>query len=185
MTGIGKKATQMRGKILESRDTALRTIQSKVTDVQRTFEQQMEKINLWKSQQLSDIGKEFQSRLDEINSLKIGAGKEKSASLSNLAIQVFNNTQQRLTNLDQAMTNYNLEMTAWREKRQGELQDYIAKLQAYAKYNPQTYGYNVPGLGGETTKSKFVPSTWYPTQTAPAGAGTEEEKMWESPGYTA
>jgi len=185
MAGIGKKATQMRGQILEARDTALRTIQTKVTDVQRTFEQQTEKINLWKAQQLNDIGREFQSRLDEINAQKAGASQEKAANLSALAMQVFTNAQQRLMALDQAVTNYNLGMMAWREQRQGELQDYIAKLQAYATYSPQSYGYTVPGLGGATTKSNVVPSTWYPTQTTPAPAGTEEEKMWEIPGYTA
>jgi len=43
----------------------------------------------------------------------------------------------------------------------------------------------VPGLGGATTTSNAVPSTWYPTaKTTPAGAGTEEEKLWESLGYT-
>jgi hypothetical protein len=173
-TGIGKEATEARGGVLETRDEALRQIQSKATDVEKTFGQQLEKIDLWKSNQLMDITREFEARRDEIEGQKVGASQEKAQNLANLEMKIFTDAQQRLANLDQAVNQYKLNMQTWREQREGELQDYIAKLQATAKYTPSQYSYNLPDISGQQ-KTTTPPITYTGKQ-----AGASEEDIWKN-----
>ena len=173
-TGIGKEATKARGGVLETRNEALRQIQSKVTDVEKAFGQQLEKIDLWKSNQLMDITREFETRRDEIEGQKVGASQEKAQNLANLEMQIFTNAQQRLANLDQSVNQYKLNMQTWREQREGELQDYISKLQATAKYTPSQYSYNLPDISGQQ-KTITPPITYMGKQ-----AGVEEEDIWKN-----
>ena len=140
-TGIGKAVTKERGKVLGTRDQALRVLDQKVTDVGSIFNEAMRGIETWKSNQLLNVGQEFRSREDALRGLMGEAAQQEAQQWANYAMQ-------QLANFDQMVNQYKMNVETWKAQREGELQDYIAKLQAYAQYTPAQYSYVAPGLTG-------------------------------------
>lgn len=171
--GIGKMATQQRGKVLQARDTALRNIQSKLTDVDRTFNQQIDKIALWKSNKMTDIYNKFVEIQQDIENRKATASSEMAANLANLSMQIFTQAQQAMYNLDAMVNQYKLNMETWREQRAGELEDYITKLQATAKYTPAGYSYMMQDLTGGQQQQTVPPGT-----LSQSKIGVSEDELW-------
>lgn len=180
MSGIGKRASQMRGQIVQARDQALREIADKKTQLESTYNQQLDKITNWVNEQTLKIKDEFDTRLQEIENQKIGASTDKANALTNLSLQIFRDAQQRLAQADQMANQFKYSMDVWRQQREGDLQDYIAKLQAHAKYSPSSYGYQMPDVGGNASIQNQTPATYYGESSQPTYRDEEDEKIWKN-----
>ena len=162
-TGIGKAVTKERGKVLGTRDQALRVLDQKVTDVGSIFNEAVRGIETWKSNQLMNVGQEFRSREDAMRGLKGQAAQEEAQQWANYAMN-------QLANFDQMVNQYKMNVATWKAQREGELQDYIEKLQATAQYAPAQYSYQAPGLTGPA-ESVVAP--------AAGSVSPGEEDLWK------
>lgn len=147
---LARAGTRERGNIMRFRDMVFKEIDQKRADVERVAGDQMARIDLWKSQQLADIGRWYEGRINELNMAKATASAEKARAITEIIRGTHLSFLNRLSQLDDNVNQFRQAVSTWQMQRAAEMEDWQARLRASAAYTaptPQQYKYLNVGPG--------------------------------------
>lgn len=103
-------------------------IDNRISDVGRTAQDEIKKLDDWKNNQLLDIGDYIREKRNALEQMVSQGRIDKARALQELNTNVFNVAQQRLAQLDNAVMQWNQAIGQWALSRQAQLNDYKASL---------------------------------------------------------
>jgi len=161
MTGMGKEISKARGGAFRTRANNLKEIAMKRVDLESLYGVQVDKIELWKTQQLQSVMDEYTAREDQIR-------KEEASAQTQMRAEAVNYATQQLQEIQNRVLDYNDKLNYWRTTKAEEFGYMLQELEARAQYKtPSTPNLQLKiGPGGETYL--FNPQTG---ELSYAGAG--------------
>lgn len=124
---VGKYGLKQRGMQLEQEQQLVQQINNQRLQVDQIANEEMQKVESQKQLQLSQIAREFQGIMQDLQNRKANASFQEQQQLTQAEQDIVMQLEDRLGGLDSEVRQYQQNVQVWNQQRQAELQDYSAK----------------------------------------------------------
>lgn len=145
---FSKQYAQQRGNIQGQANSQFTDLAKKQLDVQTTFQQQKNDLDVWENNQMETIRQTYQSQLGEIANARMNATGQRAQALAALQTNLLNQAYNELNTIRTNANQFKQNLQTWALDRLSTLEDSGKAIMSAGQYTPQAINYaQIAGLG--------------------------------------
>lgn len=145
---FSKQYAQQRGNIQGQANSQFTDLAKKQLDVQTTFQQQKNDLDVWENNQMETIRQTYQSQLGEIANARMNATGQRAQALAALQTNLLNQAYNELNTIRTNANQFKQNLQTWALDRLSTLEDSGKSIMSAGQYTPQAINYaQIAGLG--------------------------------------